>query len=46
MLRNDGIAAVTSGPGLDGAARVVVRSREETPPYVVVVRADATLPAR
>jgi hypothetical protein len=45
-LRNDGIAAVMSGTGLGGAARVVVRTREETPPYVVVVRAEATLPLR
>ncbi len=44
-LRHDGIAAVMSGPGLGGPARVTVRSREETPPYVVVVRADAHLPA-
>ena len=43
-LRHDGIAAVMSGPGLGGPARVTVRSREETPPYVVVVRADAQLP--
>ena len=45
-LRKDGIAAVMSGPGLGGGARVVVRSREEAPPYVVVVRADAALPVR
>jgi len=43
-LRHDGIAAVMSGPGVGGPARVTVRSREETPPYVVVVRADAQLP--
>jgi len=45
-LRSDGIAAVASGAGLGSAARVVVRSGEETPPYVVVVRAGATLPVR
>jgi hypothetical protein len=44
-LRHDGIAAVMSGPGMGGPARVIVRSREETPPYVVVVRASAQLPA-
>lgn len=43
-LRADGIAAVMSGPGLDGPARVVVRSGEENPPYVVVVRTNASLP--
>ena len=45
-LRQDGIAAVTSGPGWGGPARVVVRSGEEAPPFVVVVRASASLPAR
>jgi hypothetical protein len=45
-LRADGIAAVMSGPGLDGPAQVVVRSSEEAPPYVVVVRTSASLPAR
>jgi hypothetical protein len=43
-LRQDGIAAVMSGPGSGGPARVTVRSREQTPPYVVVVRAGAQLP--
>lgn len=45
-MRADGIAAVMSGPGLDGPARVVVRSGEDAPPYVVVVRTSASLPAR
>ncbi|HZR08988.1 MAG TPA: hypothetical protein VFA79_10430 [Myxococcales bacterium] len=45
-LRADGIAAVMSGSGLDGPARVVVRSAEENPPYVVVVRTRASFPAR
>jgi len=45
-LRRDGIAAVLSGPGLAGPARITVRSRSETPPYVVVARTSATLPAR
>jgi hypothetical protein len=45
-LRRDGIAAVLSGPGLGAAARVTVRSGAETPPYVVVARASAGLPAR
>ena len=45
-LRHDGIAAMMSGPGLGAPARVTVRSREETPPYVVVVRASAQLPAQ
>jgi hypothetical protein len=44
-LRQDGISAVTSGAGAGGPARVVVRSAEEAPPYVVVVRASASLPA-
>jgi hypothetical protein len=46
LLRRDGIAAVMSGPGLGGAARITVHSREETPPYVVVARASAALPDR
>jgi len=45
-LRGDGISAVLSGAGLDGAARVTVRSAAERPPYVVVVRASAALPDR
>ena len=45
-LRADGIAAVMSGAGLDGPARVVVRSREDRPPYVVVVKTRASFPAR
>jgi hypothetical protein len=45
-LRHDGIAAMMSGAGLGGPARVTVRSREEMPPYVVVVRANAGLPPR
>jgi hypothetical protein len=45
-LRHDGIAAMMSGAGLGGPARVTVRSREEMPPYVVVVRANARLPPR
>jgi hypothetical protein len=45
-LRQDGIAAVMSGTGLGGPARVVVRSREENAPYVVVVRTSATIPVR
>jgi hypothetical protein len=45
-VRRDGIAAVMSGPGLGGAARVTVRKGGEAPPYVVVTRASAALPAR
>ena len=45
-VRRDGIAAVMSGPGLGGAARVTVRNGGEAPPYVVVTRASAALPAR
>jgi hypothetical protein len=45
-LRHDGIAAVMSGTGLGGPARVTVRSGEETAPYVVVVKTSAALPAR
>jgi hypothetical protein len=45
-LRQDGISALTSGAGAGGPARVVVRSAEEAPPYVVVVRASVSLPAR
>jgi len=45
-LRRDGIAAVMSGPGLGGAARLTVRSLGETAPYVVVARASAALPPR
>ncbi len=45
-LRGDGISAVLSGAGLDGAARVTVRSAAERPPYVVVVRTSAALPDR
>lgn len=37
-LRTDGIAAFVSGPGQGAAAQVTVRSAEETPPHVVVVR--------
>src|SRR2546422_2648505 len=33
--------SMMSGPGLGAPARVTVHSREETPPYVVVVRASA-----
>lgn len=45
-LRADGIAAVASGAGLGGAARVTVRSGESVPPHVVVVRYAAQVPAR
>jgi hypothetical protein len=45
-LRSDGIAAVMSGPGLGGAARVTVRSREQTPPHVIVARVSGALPER
>jgi hypothetical protein len=45
-MRQDGIAAVVSGAGLDAPARVVVRSGEDNPPYVVVVRTSASLPPR
>ncbi|HZX96579.1 MAG TPA: hypothetical protein VFE90_18820 [Myxococcales bacterium] len=45
-LRTDGIAAVTSGAGQGGAATVTVRSSAERAPWVVVVRASSTLPAR
>lgn len=37
-LRADGIAAYLSGPAGGGPARVTVRSGEEEPPFVVVVR--------
>ena len=43
-LRADGIAAVLSGAGHDGPAEVIVRSNEDVPPHVVVVRANASLP--
>ena len=45
-LRADGIAAVTSGAGQGGPVTVTVKSAAARPPYVVVVRASATLPAR
>lgn len=45
-LRTDGIAAVTSGAGLGGAAQVTVRSAEGLPPHVVVVRYAAQVPPR
>lgn len=45
-LRADGIAAVTSGVGQGGAVTVTVKSGATQPPYVVVVRASATLPPR
>src|SRR2546422_867046 len=45
-LRHDGIAAVMSGSGLGGSARVTVRSSAQSPPYVVVARTSATLPSR
>src|SRR4051812_25260353 len=45
-LRRDGISAVLSGAGTGGAARVTVRSSEDIPPFVVVVRASASLPDR
>jgi hypothetical protein len=45
-LRHDGIAAVMSGAGLGGPAQVTVRTAESTPPYVVVVKTSAALPAR
>jgi hypothetical protein len=45
-LRADGIAAVLSGAGLTAAAEVVVRSTEQVPPHVVVLRAPASLPLR
>jgi hypothetical protein len=45
-LRHDGNAAVTSGHGLGGPAQLTVRSGEQTPPYVVVVKTSAALPAR
>jgi hypothetical protein len=38
VLRADGIAAVVSGAGLGGPARVTVRSAESVPPHVVVLR--------
>ena len=44
-LRTDGIAAFVSGPGQNGAAQVVVRSGEQRPPVVVVVRVSGDLPA-
>jgi hypothetical protein len=45
-LRGDGIAAVMSGPGLGGAARITVRSAEQTPPHVIVARVSGALPER
>ena len=45
-LRRDGIAAVMSGPGLGGAARITVRSGEQTPPHVIVARVSEALPER
>jgi hypothetical protein len=45
-LRRDGIAAVLSGPGLGGPARITVRSGADSPPYVVVARTNSTLPSR
>jgi len=45
-LRRDGIAAMLSGVGLGGAARVTVRSPGETAPYVVVARTNSALPSR
>jgi hypothetical protein len=45
-LRTDGIAAVTSGVGQGGPVTVTVRSTAAQPPYVVVVRASASLPPR
>jgi hypothetical protein len=37
-LRSDGIAAFVSGAGQGALARVTVRSAEQVPPSVVVVR--------
>jgi len=37
---------VLSGPGLGGAARVTVRSGEQTPPHVIVARVSGALPER
>jgi hypothetical protein len=45
-LRADGIAAVLSGAGQDAPAQVTVRTSASPPPYVVVLRVSATLPAR
>jgi len=45
-LRRDGIAAVMSGPGLGGAARITVRSGEQTPPHVIVAKVSGALPER
>jgi hypothetical protein len=45
-LRADGIAAVTSGAGQGGPVTVTVKSGAAQAPYVVVVRASATLPPR
>jgi hypothetical protein len=45
-LRADGISAVMSGVGQAGPAELIVRSSEELPPHVVVIRAPASLPSR
>lgn len=43
-MRADGIAAFVSGPSSGGPAEVIVRSGEEVPPHVVVVRVAGALP--
>jgi hypothetical protein len=43
-MRTDGIAAFVSGAGQGGAAEVTVRSGEDVPPHVVVVRIQGDLP--
>jgi len=43
-MRADGIAAFVSGPSSGGSAEVIVRSGEEVPPHVVVVRVAGALP--
>jgi hypothetical protein len=44
-LRTDGIAAFMSGAGSGATAQVVVRSSEQAPPHVVVLRVPGDLPA-
>jgi len=45
-LRTDGIAAFVSGAAVGGAAQVMVRSAEQVPPHVVVLRVAGDLPAQ
>ncbi|MCA1829741.1 MAG: hypothetical protein LC689_22690 [Myxococcales bacterium] len=44
-LRADGIAAFVSGEGTGAPAQVTVRSAEQLPPHVVVLRVPGDLPA-